>query len=152
MRYGDASCPDRTEITEPMVMASAPGGTGPPTRTTAPGRRSMRIIASRASPGPWSATSEEAAGELAPVGGRAGVLGPHELQDVDVLLAGALVLAHPLEQRRELGVVVVGRLLADARQRRDVAHPLCLRHPGQQGKSLLGLAPLHEDVREGHDD
>ena len=51
--------------------------------------------------------SEQAGGELLAVAGGAGVVGTHQLEDVDELLAGLVVVLHPVEQRVELGVVVV---------------------------------------------
>ena len=53
--------------------------------------------------------SEQLGGEPAAVLGGARVVGTHQLEDVDELLAGLVVVLHPVEQPGERGVVVVGR-------------------------------------------
>src|SRR5512134_2570623 len=100
---------------EPRVMPSACFGTGPPIQSRYPSRRSSRIT-DDATP------SEQAGCQLLPVASSPGVLGAHELQDVHELLSSCLVRLDLIEQRSELGVVVVVRLRREPCCRRRLAH------------------------------
>src|SRR5437879_10300607 len=82
----------RTDPTGPMVIASAPGGTGPPTHSTCPARR---VITSSVQP----------QRQLLAVARGARIVGAQQLEQVDELLAGVVVL-HPIEQRVEPGLDV----------------------------------------------
>src|SRR4051812_40455152 len=108
-----------------MVMASAPGGTGPPTHSRYPARREIT-------------PSVEPRRELLAVVRGAWVVRAEQLEQIDELLAGALVL-HPVEQgvQPRLDVAVALHLLAHACQRR---HPPRLSRLGdarQQGQGSL---------------
>ena len=72
--------------------------------------------------------SEQAGGELLAVDRRARVVGTHQLEDVDVLLACVVVGLHLIEQRRERGVVIVVGRGAEPSLRRH--HRGCARTRG----------------------
>src|SRR2546421_47191 len=115
-------------INEPSVMASAPGGTGPPThiRLTVPTR-----------------PSKQARGEGLAVAGDAGVIRAQRLEDVDELLAGLVVALHPVEQAVEpgldLGAGTLGRTTQPG-QGRHPAHLWRLGDAGQEGESTIVVA------------
>src|SRR3954451_19991870 len=91
MRWSSSAAARRTMISEPRVMASAPGGTGPPTHT--------RVIRLRRS-GPQRG-SEQTGRERSAVLRHTGVVRAERLEDVDELLASLVVALHPIEEAVE---------------------------------------------------
>src|SRR5947209_2938186 len=102
-------------IRDPSVMASAPGGTGPPTHTRAPRTRtggvpwSKRPTDAASSPGAVG-TSEQAGGQDFAVLDRSRVVGPHRLEQIQELLPRFLIRLDAVEQRIQprLQLVVAG--------------------------------------------
>src|SRR3954452_7806423 len=107
-----SSWPRRMKTHDPRVTAAAPGGAGAPTRTRLPSPPRAPIALRRF-------RSVEPGGEPAPVGGGPGVGGAQQLEQVDELLPGGVVLLDPVEELPEFGLDVVRGVGARARQGGD---------------------------------
>src|SRR4051794_26140546 len=144
MRWSSSAAARRTMISEPRVMASAPGGTGPPTQT--------RVIALRRSG--LRRRSEEAGCQRPAVLRHTGVVGAERLEDVDELLASLVVALHPIEEAVETRLHAGAGRLAGATQageRGNAAHFGGFRQAGQEGERLLVLGPLDEQLGKTYD-
>src|SRR5690606_4672278 len=101
--------------------------------------------------GPGTAVSEEPCGELAaPGAGGVGIL--DQLEQVDELLTGVVVVLDLREQRVESGVEVAGvGQPSGARQRRDPTGGGRLGDAFEQGQALFGPAGRSEERRGGRE-
>lgn len=126
-----------------MVMASEPGGTGPPTH-------------SQWSPCRSKPTSVQAGGQRPAIRRGAGVVRPQQFEEVHELLPRRVVLFDPFEQgvearsdlavRRGLGL---GR--TDPGDGGDPAGLVRLGDAGQQGQGLLAVAPGGQEFGQAQD-
>src|SRR3954471_20253157 len=155
-RRSSSDAARRADTTEPMVMASAPGGTGPPTQSQWSPTRRTRTARSVHPVQINRARSIELGGEGLAVVVGSRILGAEDLQEVDELLARRLVVLHALEEAVELALdfaVRAGRgcLVAEPGDGGDPASLGRLRDAGQHVQRLFAVAAVGEKLAEGDD-
>src|SRR6056297_3996020 len=139
-------CAANRDCRHPSHPATGPTASAGPTSASS-------VRSRRRSPSSWrAAASVQTCGELTAVVDGPRILGTHQLEQIDELLACLVVGLHLIEQRGELFVVVVLWCRAHACERRHGAGPVGLGDPAEQCQRLVGVAVTHQQLGEGHDD